>query len=177
MVFFLKITDDFVERKKKYESEIHKEGKSVHTNRVQTEILEDHYGKARARNFEFFVDEPEVGGGKNRAPRPLEYFLAGFCFCQQVVYSDYIVFDDLNVNNLGIDVKGYVDQRGIFGIDDTEPGFKNLEYTVNIDADEDARTIIDLVDKVEHGCPAHASIRKPIEPSRKIVLNGEEIER
>ena len=173
----MKITDDFVEKKKRYEKEIQKEGKSVHTNRVQTEILEDHYGKAKARNFEFYVDEPKIGGGKNRAPRPLEYFLAGFCFCQQVVYSDYIVFNDLDVKDLGINVRGYVDQRGIFGIDNTEPGFKNLKYEVNIDANEGADTILNLVDKVEHGCPAHASIRKSLEPKRKIVLNGEEIEK
>ncbi len=177
MGVYVEITDDFVKRKREYEKAIRKEEKSVHTNRVQTKILEDHYGKAKVRDFEFFVDEPEIGGGKNRAPRPLEYFLAGFCFCQQVVYSDYIVFDDLDVKDLSIDVRGFVDQRGIFGIDDVEPGFKNLKYSVNIEANEDPDTIRELVDKVEHGCPAHASIRKPIEPEGKIILNGEEIKR
>lgn len=144
---------------------------AVSANRVKTEALEDFYGKAKARKFEFFSDEPEKGG-KNRAPRPLEYFLAGFAFCQQVQYSKYAALRGIELSDLEIDVRGYVDARGIFEIGNVKPGFKNIEYDLNIKSPENEDTIRNLIEKVENICPAHAALRNSGEINRDATLNG-----
>lgn len=151
------------------------EGKAIHVNRVTTEVIRGFYGKAETRGFEFFSDEPEVGGGKNKGPRPLEYFLAGFAFCQQVQYVKYAALRDLKIENVEMDVKGYVDQRGILDIGDVESGFKNIKYEVKLETDESIETVKNLVEKVEDVCPAHAALKKSTELRRKIIVNGEEI--
>ena len=81
-------------------------------NRVESEILENLHGEGRAREFSFVYDEPaHVAGGENRGPRPLEYFLAGFAFCQQVQYARQALltgteFDDLRMETEGNVVPG-----------------------------------------------------------------------
>jgi uncharacterized OsmC-like protein len=172
----MRITQNFEERLRKYIRRVESDPKfSIHTNRVQTEVIEDHYGLAKARGHVFYSDEPE-NGGKNRGPRPLEYFLAGFAFCQQVQYASYAALRRIDLKGLAIDVRGLVDQRGIFEIGGVEPGFKEIAYDVKIQTSENVDKIIDLVEKVEHVCPAHNALRKPVKLVRRIIVNGEKVE-
>jgi uncharacterized OsmC-like protein len=166
------IDHSFRERVKQHVQESQDAGKAVHLNRVVTTGVSGFRGKAKARRFEFFADEPEEGGGDNEAPRPLEYFLAGFAFCQQAQYAKYAALRDIELTGLKIDVKGYVDQRGILGIADVSPGFRNIDYTVHLDSGADQETLRDLVETVEHVCPAHATIKDGTTLNRTIKVNG-----
>jgi len=51
-----------------------------------------------ARNFELIVDEPEVLGGEDSAANPVEYLLAGYAGCLNVVFG--IVAKELNIEIL-----------------------------------------------------------------------------
>lgn len=169
------LDEDFKDDVKEHYEESKDEGKAIHVNRVFTEVIDGFYSKAKTRGFEFFSDEPEEGGGKNKAPRPLEYFLAGFAFCQQVQYVKYAALNDLDIEDIKMDVRGYVDQRGILDIGDVDSGFKNIKYEVRIETEENIETIKDLVEKVEDVCPAHAAVRGSTDLGRKVRVNGEEI--
>ncbi len=171
----LGLTEEFKDDIKEHYEESKDEGKAIHVNRISTEVMERFHSKAETRGFEFFSDEPEEGGGSNKAPRPLEYFLSGFAFCQQVQYVKYAALRDLDVKNVEMDVRGYVDQRGILDIGDIESGFKKIKYQVKIETSEDKSTIKDLVEKVEKVCPAHASIKDNTKLKRQLIINGERI--
>jgi len=172
----LKISQDFEKKVKGYKRRVEMGAhRPLHTNRVQTEILKNYYGRAKARNFEFFSDEPE-NGGENRAPRPLEYFLAGFAFCQQVQYAKYAALQGIDLSDLKIDVRGHVDARGIFEIGDVKPGFWDIKYVVKIKTSEDEDTIIDLIKKVERICPAHAALRSSLDLEREAIINGKRVQ-
>jgi uncharacterized OsmC-like protein len=166
------IDRDFRERVKRHVKDSEDAGKAVHLNRVVTTAEHGFQGKAKARRFEFYSDEPEEGGGENEAPRPLEYFLAGFAFCQQAQYAKYAALRDIELTGLKIDVKGYVDQRGILGIEDVPPGFRNIDYTVHLESTATEDVVRDLVTTVEHVCPAHATIVGGTTLNRTIKLNG-----
>jgi uncharacterized OsmC-like protein len=73
-------------------------------NRVETELVENYRGRGTARDFEFESDEPaSMAGGENHGPRPLEYFLAGFAFCQQVVLAKHALATGIEVDDVRVE--------------------------------------------------------------------------
>lgn len=145
-------------------------------NDVMTELVSNFYGRARARDFSFESDEPaSLAGGSNQGPRPLEYFLAGFTFCQQVIYAKNALATGIEIENLSIEANGQVDPRGVLGVGDVEPGFLDdtISYTTHIESEADPEEVAELVDLAENHCPAHRALRAPTTFDREIRLNGE----
>lgn len=169
----VKIDSEFRNLVKTHQEQAGSAEHSVHLNRVITTAIEGFKGQAKARRFVFFADEPVEGGGTNEAPRPLEYFLAGFAFCQQVQYVKHAALRNLDITGLRMDVKGYVDQRGVLGIEDVPAGFQRIDYKVQIESSEPVGSIVELADFVESICPAHAAIKGSAPLNRTLVVNGE----
>lgn len=148
-------------------------------NRVETALLENFHGRARGREFTFEADEPAtLAGGANRGPRPLEYFLAGFAFCQQVIYAKNALATGIEFTDLSIEVNGEVDPRGVLGVGGVEPGFADDEitYTTHLETPASREEARELVRFAEQRCPAHASLRNPLGFDREVVVNGEPLD-
>lgn len=148
-------------------------------NRVETELLENFHGRATAREFTFEADEPAtMAGGRNRGPRPLEYFLAGFAFCQQVIYAKNALATGIEFTDLAIEVNGQVDPRGVLGVGNVDPGFADgeISYTTHLETPASREEARELVEFAEHRCPAHASLRNPLGFDREVVVNGEPLD-
>jgi uncharacterized OsmC-like protein len=148
----------------------------VGENDVRAELLENFHSRARAREFSFEADEPAtMAGGENRGPRPLEYFLAGFAVCQQVLYAKNALATGIEFSDLTVEVSGDVDPRGVLGVGDTPPGFVDDEitYTTHIESEATPDEIRELVGFAEERCPAHAALREPMAFDREVILNGE----
>lgn len=151
----------------------------VGENEVRTELVEDFHGEATARTFDFRSDEPaSLAGGENRGPRPLEYFLAGFAFCQQVIYAKNALATGIEIDDLAIEVGGDVDPRGVLGADDISPGFVDdeIRYTTHIESPASREEVRELVTLAERHCPAHAALRQPMAFDRDVVVNGDPLE-
>lgn len=149
-------------------------------NDVETELVEDLHGRATAREFSFRSDEPATqAGGRNRGPRPLEYFLAGFAFCQQVIYAKNALATGIEFTDLSMEVHGDVDPRGVLGVEGTSPGFVDdeIRYTTSIESPATRDEVRHLVDLSEHNCPAHAALRDSVTLDGSVVLNGDPLER
>ena len=170
----MKMDREFRKRIAEYQEKSRQRDAAVHLNRVTVDAVEGFYARAKARGFEFCSDEPREGGGENKAPRPLEYFLGGFAFCQQAQYAKYAALRGLEITDLRIDVRGYVDQRGILGIEEVPPGFQRIDYVVKIESPEPPALILNLVTTVEAVCPAHAAIRGNTPLNRTLLVNGQE---
>lgn len=145
-------------------------------NAVETEIVENFHGRAQAREFEFDAGEPaSVAGGENNGPRPLEYFLGGFAFCQQVVLAKHAIAQGVELDDVNISVSGDIDPRGVFGLGDVDPGFDGpLEQETRIESPATPREVRRLVQIAERYCPAHVTVGHPID--RTVYLNGDELE-
>lgn len=151
----------------------------IGNNDVHTELLENYYGRARAREFSFESDEPTtLAGGENRGPRPLEYFLAGFALCQQVIYAKNALATGIEFTDLSMEAHGDVDPRGVLGVGGVDPGFVDDEitYTTYIESPATRDEVRELVDLAERHCPAHASLREPVTFDRQVVVNGEPLD-
>ena len=113
----------------------------------------------KSRHFSLIVDEPEALGGKDSAPNPVEYLLAAYAGCLNVVI--HLVAKELQVpvSNIKIDINGDINPDRLFGLDTVDrAGFESL--TVDIDLDTDApRELIDkLFERVKDRCPLNDNL-------------------
>jgi uncharacterized OsmC-like protein len=110
--------------------------------------------RVKARGFELVIDEPAELGGEDTAPNPVEYVLAGWVGCVNVVA--HLVARDLGIEirNLEISAQGPLNPDRLFGKPTGDrAGFRELQLDVSVDSDADEETLRTWIDQVEARCP------------------------
>lgn len=125
--------------------------RSVSETRAKTRI--------QTRGFDLTVDEPEALGGTNEAPNPVEYVLAGYAGCINVVA--HIIAEELDffLENLKINIDGFLNPNRLFGKSlDERAGYKqidvHLETTTQIDPELKKRWL----EEISHRCPVNDNL-------------------
>ena len=144
-------------------------------NRAVTRVIHDFVGEGRVRDHVFVSDEPPARGGTDKGPSPLEYFIAGFSLCQQVLLVLYAARLGIELDSLEIDADGLVPARGQHGFKGYKPGITEINYKIRIDSRESREKIMKLVETVEKYCPAVNTLKEPPALIREVILNGETI--
>jgi len=145
----------------------------INHNRASTRQISDFVAAGKVRNHTFISDEPPIRGGTDKGPSPLEYFIAGFSFCQQVIFVLYAARLGIQLDSLEIDADGIVPGRGQYGFKDFKTGIKEIDYRIRIESKENKGSIMKLVDAVEKYCPAINTLKDPPSLKREVILNGE----
>ena len=115
---------------------------------------------ANARNFKVIVDEPAGLGGTDHGPNPVEYLLAGYAGCLNVVAHLVAKEFGLEIKKLAIEVNGDINPARLFAqSNDDRAGFKNINVNINIDTDADQLSIDKWLKEVENRCPINDNIR------------------
>ena len=73
-----------------------------------------------ARNFELIVDEPEMLGGDDSAANPVEYLLAGYAGCLNVVFGIVAKELAIEIQSLKINIDGDINPEKFLGISNDE---------------------------------------------------------
>ncbi len=139
---------------------------------AETELVEDVKCSAKIRGFNFTIDEPEVLGGGDTAPNPVEYVLAALGSCQEILYSAYSSVLGIPLESVKVDVRGTLDLKGLFGLDpEVKPGFGKVTYNTYLKSPADETELKKLADIVEKNCPVLDILSRPIpvEGNVKIV--------
>jgi uncharacterized OsmC-like protein len=114
----------------------------------------------KARNFEIIVDEPEDLGGSNTAPNPVEYVLAAFAGCLNVMGHLIAAEMGFELRNLKIDIDGDLNPAKLFGkSDEDRAGYKNIVVKMKPDCDADDATLEKWLHTVEQRCPVSDNIQ------------------
>jgi putative redox protein len=143
---------------------------------AKTKLEEGVRCSAIVRNFEpMGVDEPPELGGKDTAMNPVELMLVALGTCQEIMYAAYAAVMDIELDSVTVDVKGYLDARGLFGMADVPPGYEKLRFETNISSSADAEQIRQLVETVEAHCPVLDTLTRSVETTGTSYLNGETI--
>jgi len=115
-----------------------------------------------ARNFELIVDEPEMLGGEDSAANPVEYLLAGYAGCLNVVFG--IVAKELNIEikNLQINIDGDINPNRFLGISNKErAGFKLLNVEIKLETNVNKELEALLIQSVKSRCPINDNLSNP----------------
>jgi uncharacterized OsmC-like protein len=113
----------------------------------------------KARQFSLVVDEPEELGGLDSAPNPVEYLLAAYAGCINVVI--HLVAKDLkiNVSNIKIDINGDINPGRLLGLSQVDrAGFESLNVDIDLDSDSPRELIDKLFEQVKDRCPLNDNL-------------------
>ncbi len=114
----------------------------------------------KARNFEMVVDEPANLGGTDSAPNPVEYVLAAFAGCLNVMGNLIAGEMGFELRALDIEMSGTLNPDKLFGKSDAErSGYKVINVKMTPDCDADSDTLKKWLHAVEERCPVSDNIQ------------------
>lgn len=122
--------------------------------------------EASARSFRLLVDEPESFGGADAGPNPEEVVLVGIGACQAITAGLYAGLMGIAIARYEVDVRGYLDLRGFYGLAEPEEGltgFTRVVCETRMEADAPPRELERFQRLVEERCVGHGTLRQPVE--------------
>ena len=145
--------------------------------RAETKWVEDVLCSASIRDFPAFaVDEPPELGGKDSAINPVELVLAALGTCQEIMYAAYASVMDIKLDSVEVDVRGYLDLKGLFGMEEgVPPGFNRISFETRISSDAGDEALTKLIDTVENCCPVLDILCRAQEISGTASVNGKQL--
>lgn len=146
--------------------------------RADTQLEEDVRCSAKVRDFPaIIVDEPPELGGADAAANPVELLLVALGACQEIMYSAYASVMGVPLNSVKVNLRGYLDLRGLFGLDAAiPPGYQKIIFETQVDSPADTETLKKLVETVESHCPVLDTLVRAIEVSGRVTINGQLME-
>lgn len=114
----------------------------------------------KTRQFTLVVDEPQSLGGTDEDANPVEYILAGFAGCANVV--GHVVAKELGftINNLKIEASGELNPNRFLGTSNEErAGFKSIKLNLIPDTDASIETLAEWLQIVEKRCPVKDNLQ------------------
>lgn len=124
---------------------------------------------AKTRQFTLTIDEPEGLGGTDHGANPVEFLLAAYAGCLNVM--GHIVANELGfkLNNIRIELEGDLNPAKVFGQTTTDrAGFKEIRVNIIPDADTDELKLAEWLEIIESRCPVNDNLINPTPV--KIVL-------
>ncbi|MEO0896880.1 MAG: OsmC family protein [Bacteroidota bacterium] len=109
---------------------------------------------AKAREFELVIDEPPSLGGKDEAANPVEYLLASYAGCLNVVGFIVAKEQGIELRSLEINIEGDLDPSRFLGLGfDARSGFQHIEVELKADSDASEEALTKWAQTVESRCP------------------------
>lgn len=114
----------------------------------------------KARNFELIVDEPETLGGDDAAPNPVEYLLAGYAGCLNVVINRVAKELEIDIRQLEINVDGDLNPEKFLGISSADrAGFKHINVEIKLETNASPEKEQVLIGQVKERCPINDNLQ------------------
>jgi uncharacterized OsmC-like protein len=123
----------------------------------------------KARGFEIIIDEPEDLGGTNEGANPVEYILAAFCGCINVMA--HVVAKEMNIElrSLKIKMAGDLNPDRLFGTSfEDRAGYKGIEVVIVPDCDATPEVLAKWMEAIEDRCPVSDNLRNITPVSLKL---------
>ena len=115
---------------------------------------------AEARDFKIIVDEPPALGGTDHGANPVEYLLASYAGCLNVM--GHLVAQELGftLEKLEIEVSGNLNPDRLFGTSFSErAGFKQIDIILKPVSNADDELLKQWTEEVENRCPVNDNLR------------------
>ncbi len=113
----------------------------------------------KARNFSIVVDEPVDLGGTDSAANPVEYVLAAFAGCLNVM--SHLVAKEMNFELRGVEIElsGDINPARLFGMSlDERAGYKSITVRIKPDCDAPDDILKKWLEAIESRCPVSDNI-------------------
>jgi uncharacterized OsmC-like protein len=109
-----------------------------------------------------YADEPEVLGGTNTAPNPVEQLLGALGSCLAIGYTANASVRGIQIEDLRIELEGYIDLPVFLGLHEGHAGYSKVAIKVYLKADAPQQTLEDLHQQVLKTSPVGQTLEKAI---------------
>ncbi|MBY5958931.1 OsmC family protein [Membranicola marinus] len=117
---------------------------------------------ANARHFQLIVDEPEELGGTDQAANPVEFLLAAYAGCLNVMGHIVAKELDIDLRSLEIDIEGDLDPSKVFGKPTVNrPGYQEIRVRLIPESDATQEQLKIWTETVESRCPVNDNLLNP----------------
>ncbi|KLO23989.1 osmotically inducible protein C [Marinitoga sp. 1197] len=116
----------------------------------------------KARSFEMIIDEPESLGGKDEGANPVEYLLAAFAGCLNVV--GHLVAKEMGfkLRKMEINIDGDLNPAKFLGKpSEDRTGYTKINVSFILETDANEETLKEWLKKVEKRCPVSDNLSNP----------------
>lgn len=114
----------------------------------------------KTRHFEIIVDEPANIGGTDHGATPVEFLLAAFAGCLNVVGHVIAKEMGFELRKIEINIDGSLNPNKFMGIDNkVRAGFNQINVSIKPDCDADETTLSKWLKYIEERCPISDNIQ------------------
>jgi len=114
---------------------------------------------SNSRTFNFIVDEPPALGGTDHGANPVEYLLAGFAGCLNVVAHIVAKEQGVILKSLKISVEGDINPDRLLGLsNDERAGFQSIRINLIPETDATPEALSKWLETVESRCPVRDNL-------------------
>jgi uncharacterized OsmC-like protein len=114
----------------------------------------------KARGFEMILDEPADLGGTNAGANPVEYELAAFCGCINVMAHIIAGEMGFELRGVNINISGNLNPDRLFGKSfEDRAGYKEIKVDIQPDCDATPEILDKWLQSIEDRCPVSDNLR------------------
>ena len=123
-------------------------------------------------SWKMSVDLSEGAGGTGSAPDPGVYGRTALASCLGINYSLHAAARGLKISNLEIEVQADYDTNGNYGTIEQPPGYRQVRYLVDIEADATEEEIRRFVEDVDRHCPYLDNFSRALDVQRELRITA-----
>jgi uncharacterized OsmC-like protein len=125
---------------------------------------------ANARQFKLVIDEPPTLGGDDLGANPVEFLLASYAGCINVVAHLTARELGIKVEKLTIAISGNINPARLFGQSDEErAGFKQINVDFTPITDASPELTVKWIAAIKNRCPINDNLSSPTPLSFNLV--------
>jgi putative redox protein len=147
-------------------------GEKITTNRAVAILQENQHSEVTVRGFTLVQDEPVsvMGGGKG--PTPTDFFISSVALCENVLFARNAAVEGVPIDSLATAATGTWDMKGLFEINGADPAFKNVDVETAVRTSAAPPDVVKVANMTHRRCPIYATLRKSVDLSFKLKVNG-----
>jgi uncharacterized OsmC-like protein len=117
----------------------------------------------RTRKWAVMVDDPDVLGGVDSAPNPIETLLAALAGCVTSGIATNAALFGVPLDSIEIAMEADLDARGLLGHDKSVPnGVTDIRYTVTIQSPEAEDKVRRCKETIDRKSPVRNTLANPV---------------
>jgi putative redox protein len=135
--------------------------------------VKDMQCECKIRDFPaIIIDEPPKLGGSNQGGNPLELFLSAIGSCITLSIAGFSSMMGLTVDSVEVSVKGHIDFKGFFGLDQNVPsGLSDIKMEVRVKSPEEPEKVMGLIKSAEGVYPLMDTISRSVKIEHENFVN------
>ena len=162
--FFVKMAQDLASRP----------GEILTTNKAVATLQENQRSEVNVRGFTLVQDEPVSVMGSAKGPTPTDFFISSVALCENVVFARNAAVAGVHLDSLETVASGTWNMKGLFGIEGADSSFRMIAVETSVRTSATPSEVVKVARLTHVRCPIYATLRKSLDLTFKLTVNGAE---